>query len=303
MLQYLPAGFGQKTAQTGLGAMAYYTPVGAPWTIEDSKPTIVFLHGFGGGSSAYEWSKVFTAFADTHRVIAPDLIGWGNSNHPVRRYRIEDYTITIAEFLQQVAPTPVTVVASTLTGGFAIRLATQKPELFESLFLVCPSGFSDFGQDAGRRLPSQFLEIPLLDRLIYTVGATNDLAVRNFLEQFLFANRDRITNEMVNAYLYSAQQPNAEYAALAFLRGDLYFDLSLYLPQLDVPTAILWGEKAQFTDVNLGQRLASINPRAVQKFQTIANVGVLANLEAPAIVSGLLASWLQSEKSIDSNIA
>ncbi len=281
--------------------MAYYTPVGAPWTTDDSKPTIVFLHGFGGGSSAYEWSKVFAAFANTHRVIAPDLIGWGNSNHPVRNYRIDDYTSTIAEFLQQVAPTPVTVVASTLTGGFAIRLATQKPELFESLFLVCPSGFSDFGQDAGRRLPSQFLEIPLLDRFIYTVGATNDLAVRNFLEQFLFADRDRITNEMVNAYLYSAQQPNAEYAALAFLRGDLYFDLSLYLPQLTVPTAILWGEKAQFTDVNLGRRLASVNP-TVQKFQTIANVGVLANLEQPAIVAGLLAGWLQSKKSIHSDI-
>jgi len=47
-------------------------------------------------------------------------------------------------------------------------------------------------------------------------------AVRNFLEQFLFAKSERVSQEMVDAYLASAQQPNAEYAALAFLRGDLY---------------------------------------------------------------------------------
>jgi pimeloyl-ACP methyl ester carboxylesterase len=294
MLQFLPAGFGEKTIQTGLGAIAYYTPITEPWTVNESLPPIVFLHSFGGGSSAYEWSKVFPAFANTHRVVAPDLIGWGNSNHPTRNYRIDDYLITTIEFIQQVAQTPVTVVASSLTGAFAVRMAIQKPELFRSLFLICPSGFADFGQDAGRRLPSEIINIPLLDRLIYTIGATNDVAVRNFLEQFLFAERDRVTSEMVEAYLESARKPNAEYSALAFLRGDLYFDLSLYLPQLSVPTAIFWGENAQFTDFKLGARLASLNPKAIQKFQVIPDVGVLAHLEQPAIVTGLLSGWLNS---------
>lgn len=293
MLQFHPAGFGEKTIQTGLGAIAYYTPVSEPWTIEESLPPIVFLHSFGGGASAYEWSKVFPAFAETHRVIAPDLIGWGNSHHPVRSYRIEDYLITTIEVIQQVAQTPVTVVASSLTGAIAVRLAIQKPELFRSLFLVCPSGFADFGQDTGRRLPLEVINLPLLDRLIYTVGATNDLAVRNFLERFLFADSDRVTSEMVEAYLESARKPNAEYSALAFLRGDLYFDLSLYLPQLTVPTAIVWGEHAQFTDFKLGARLASLNSKAIQKFQVIPDVGVLAHLEQPAIVTGLILGWLK----------
>jgi pimeloyl-ACP methyl ester carboxylesterase len=294
MLQFLPAGFGEKTIQTGLGAIAYYTPITEPWTVNESLPPIVFLHSFGGGSSAYEWSKVFPAFANTHRVIAPDLIGWGNSNHPARSYRIDDYLITTIEFIQQVAQTPVTVVASSLTGAFAVRMAIQKPELFRSLFLICPSGFADFGQDAGRRLPLEIINLPLLDRFVYTIGATNDVAVRNFLEQFLFAERDRVTSEMVEAYLESARKPNAEYSALAFLRGDLYFDLSLYLPQLSVPTTILWGESAQFTDFKLGARLASLNPNAIQKFQVIPDVGVLAHLEQPAIVTGLLSGWLKS---------
>jgi len=62
--------------------------------------------------------------------------------------------------------------------------------------------------------------------------------VRNFLEQFLFAKSERVSQEMVEAYL-AAQQPNAEYAALAFC-GRPYFDLALYI-QLAVPTIMLWG--------------------------------------------------------------
>ena len=293
MVQFQPPGFGQKIIQTSLGAIAYYTPVSEPWTIE-SRPPILFLHSFGGGSSAYEWSKVYAAFANTHHVIAPDLIGWGNSAHPMRDYRIEDYLTTIAELIQQVSSTPVAVVASSLTGAIAVRLAVQKPALFQSLYLVCPSGFDDFGQGAGRRIPLQIINTPILDRLIYAIGATNEIAVRNFLEQFLFSDRSRITDEMIAAYLESAQQPNAEYSALAFLRGDLYFDLSLYLTQLTVPTSVLWGESAQFTDVALGRRLAGLNPQAVQNFAVLPQSGVLAHLEQPGAIAGLLGSWLKN---------
>jgi predicted alpha/beta superfamily hydrolase len=38
----------------------------------------------------------------------------------------------------------VTVIASSLTAGFTIRLAIAEPDLFQSLFLVSPSGFDDF---------------------------------------------------------------------------------------------------------------------------------------------------------------
>jgi pimeloyl-ACP methyl ester carboxylesterase len=93
---------------------------------------------------------------------------------------------------------------------------------------------------------------------------------------------------MVAAYLASAQQPNGEYAALAFLRGDLYFDLPLYMDQLTVPTVIFWGEEAQFTRVDLGRRLARLNPEAVKDFQVIGDTGVLPHLEQPAVMIGLL---------------
>jgi pimeloyl-ACP methyl ester carboxylesterase len=294
MLQFLPPGFGHKVIHTSLGAMVYYTQTTAPWLLADTEdlPPLLFLHNFGGGASAYEWSKVYPAFAHSYRILAPDLIGWGESAHPVWDYQIKDYLSAIAEFTLKTCHQPVTVVASSLTAALTIRLAISQPDLFQRLFLVCPSGFDDFGQGSGRRLPLPLINTPLLDNLIYALGAENEFAVRNFLQSFLFAKPERVSNEMVQAYLTSAQQPNAKFAALAFLRGDLYFDLSLYIQQLKIPTVFFWGEKAQFTTIKLGRRLANLNPGAIREFYAIANTGILPHLETPEIVIGLLQKYL-----------
>lgn len=293
MLQFQPPGFGHKVIHTSLGAMVYYTQIDAPWlNADEDLPPLLFLHNFGGGASAYEWSKVYPAFAPTHRILAPDLIGWGESAHPVRDYQIKDYLTAIAQFITATCHQSVKVIASSLTAAMTIRLAITQPNLFDSLYLICPSGFDDFGQGAGRRLPLSVINTPLLDNLIYALGAENELAVRNFLQSFLFAQPQRVSQEMVDAYLYSAQQPNAKFAALSFLKGDLYFDLSLYMQQLLTPTVIFWGEKAQFTSLKLGRRLASLNPSVVRKFYAIAETGVLPHLELPEVVIGLLQRYI-----------
>ncbi|MDZ8186871.1 MAG: alpha/beta hydrolase [Nostoc sp. ChiSLP02] len=310
MLKFQPPGFGHQVIHTSLGAMVYYTQRNISWAIAQDPesntesvskdiantkdlPPLLFLHNFGGGASAYEWSKVYPAFAYNYQILAPDLIGWGESAHPVRDYQIRDYLSTIAEFIIQTCSQPVTVVASSLTAAFAIRLAIMQPNLFQRLFLVCPSGFDDFGQGIGRRLPLAAINTPLLDDLIYILGAENEIAVRNFLENFLFAKSQRVSQEMVEAYLTSAQQPNAKFAALAFLQGSLYFDLSLYIQQLTIPTVIFWGEKAQFTSIKLGRRLANLNPNAIEKFYPIPDAGILPHLEVPEVVIGLLQRYLR----------
>ncbi|MDM9379728.1 alpha/beta hydrolase [Chlorogloeopsis sp. ULAP01] len=303
MLQFQPPGFGHKVINSSLGSIVYYTQTTEPWCIAKTEdlPPLIFLHCFGGGSSAYEWSKVYPAFASTHRILAPDLIGWGDSAHPVRDYQINDYLTTITEFIRHTCSPPVTVLASSLTAAFVIRLAVAQPFLFNALYLVCPSGFDDFGQGAGRRLPLQVINTPLLDNLIYALGAENELAVNNFLQSFLFAKPQRVSPEMVEAYLFSAQQPNAKFAALAFLQGNLYFDLSLYIQQLTIPTVIFWGEKAQFTNVNLGRRLAKLNPTVIRDFHAIADTGVLPHLEMPEAVIGLLQRYLGSDRQASEN--
>jgi pimeloyl-ACP methyl ester carboxylesterase len=294
MLQ--PLGFSQHSIATSLGEMAYYTSDSAPWLSEDnsgkSLPALVFLHGFGGGSSAYEWSQVYPAFASEYRIFAPDLIGWGRSAHPARNYQIDDYLKTIGEFLEAIADKPTTVIASSLTAAFIIRVAIARPELFKSLILTTPAGLSDFGENYSRSFFAQLVSTPILDRFIYGIGVANELGIRSFLEQRQFANPARIYPEMVTAYLQGAQQPNAEYSALSFVRGDLCFDLSSYIEELTSPTAMIWGRKSQFTSPDLGKRLAEMNPEAIKIFQVIEEVGLTPQLEAPAVTIGLIRKFL-----------
>jgi len=291
---FLPPGFGQQSIVTSIGRMVYYTATEAPWQPPnvENLPTLVFLHGFGGGSSAYEWSKVYPAFAWDYRILAPDLIGWGRSEHPERNYQIDDYLTTIIEFLEQTCSEPTAVIASSLTAAFTIRAAITRPELFKSLILTAPAGLSDFGEDYSRSFFAQLASTPILDRLLYSTGIATSGGIRSFLFSRQFASPDRVYEEIADAYLESAEQPNAEYAALAFVRGDLCFDLSAYIGQLNVPTAIIWGEKSQFTGPEIGKRLAALNTEAIREFQKLEDVGLTPQLEVPAVTIGLIRRFL-----------
>lgn len=294
---FIPVGFEQKSIVTSLGRMVYYTADKAPWKNDtdntEDLPTLVFFHGFGGGSSAYEWSKVYPALATEYRILAPDLIGWGRSEHQARDYKVDDYITTFIEFLEQTCQPPTRVIASSLTAAMMVRVAIARPELFKSLILTTPAGLSDFGENYTRSFFAQLVSTPILDRLLYSGGVATSGGIRTFLENRQFANSNLIYEEIVEAYLESATQPNAEYAALSFVRGDLCFDLSLYMSQLTVPTAIIWGQKSEFTGPEIGRRLADLNPQAVRIFQTLDNVGLTPQLEVPAVTIGLIKKFLK----------
>ena len=293
---FIPIGFEQKSIVTFQGRMVYYTNDKTPWKTENDKndlPTLVFFHGFGGGSSAYEWSKVYPALASEYRILAPDLIGWGRSEHQALDYKVEDYITTIIEFLEQTCQAPTRVIASSLTAAIMVRVAIARPELFKSLILTTPAGLSEFGANYTRSFFAQLVSTPILDRFIYNAGVATSGGIRNFLETRQFANPTLIYNEIVEAYLESATQPNAEYATLSFVRGDLCFDLSLYINQLTIPTAIIWGKKSQFTSPEIGQRLADLNRQAVVIFQTLDNVGLTPQLEVPGVTIGLIKKFLK----------
>lgn len=299
MLQ--PPGFTQSTISTSLGSLVYYKAEATHATnseesnVADRRSTLVFLHGFGGGSSAYEWSLVYPAFATRYRVCALDLLGWGRSEHLTRNYHIQDYLTTIQEFLTQVCPNGAIVLASSLTAGFVVRLAIAHPELFQGLFLVAPSGLADFDQPY-RNFFAKLVSIPGFDRLVYSTAIATTAGIRSFLENRQFARASRVSQEMVDAYLASALQPNAEYSAISFVRGDLCFDLAPFIPQLTVPTMMLWGKQAQFTPVELGQRFAESNSRAIRQFIVLENVGLTPQLELPAVTIGLIVQFLAELK-------
>jgi pimeloyl-ACP methyl ester carboxylesterase len=293
---FIPRGFGERSITTSLGKMVYYTATGAPWPDTQGREKLVFLHGFGGGSSAYEWSKVYPAFAAEYQILAPDLMGWGRSDHPARNYRAEDYIALIIEFLGQTCEAPTTVIASALTAAFTIRAAVERPDLFKSLIVTTAAGLAEFGKDYRQSGFAQFAQsinnIALLNHLLYGAGVANSVGIRGFLEQRQFVDAARVSPEMVEAYLQSAKQDNGEYAALSFVRGDLCFDLSQYIPDLTVPTAMIWGKGTEFTQPSLGRQLAEMNPQAIRHFEYLDDVGYTPQLEQPAVTIGLIRKLL-----------
>ncbi len=304
MLQFQPPGFIRQSLSLPQGTLAYYTQGDIPWPVEPlaQAPVLVFLHSLGGGSSAFEWSKVYAGLAHQYRIIAPDLMGWGASDHPALDYQLEDYLQILRDLLQTLethcAQRPTAIIASSSIAAMLLRLATedhwQDHPLCDRFFLVSPSGYRDFGEDYRQSLGALLAATPLLDRLIYNLGAANEFAIQNFLSQFLFANPQRITEEMIQAYLASALQPNAEYAALAALKGNLFFDLSETLHRLTTPTTLVWGAQAKFSSVTTGRRLQQLNPQAITQFYEVPDSGVLCHLEQPATLIALLGSVLNA---------
>ncbi|MEO1671072.1 MAG: alpha/beta hydrolase [Cyanobacteria bacterium J06631_2] len=296
---FIPPGFSRESIQANLGYVAYYTNDLPPWNNSDFRETLVFLHGLGGGSSAYEWSKVYPAFANEYRILAPDLPGWGRSAHPEHSYQVEDYIISIEKFIERTCSEPVTVVASALTAAFTIRAAIARPELFKSLILTTAAGLNEFGRDYQENFFTRLAATPIIDRLLYSTGVATSFGIRSFLEQRQFAKSDRVYPELVEAYLQSAQQPNAEYAALSFVRGDLCFDLTQYIAQLTIPTALIWGQASEYTGPKIGHRLKELNPDAIEIIYQLDDVGFTPQLELPAVTIGLIRQFLPILESND----
>ncbi len=291
---FIPPGFSQKSIPSHLGDIVYYTNDRPPWndTEISSRETLVFLHGLGGGSSAYEWSKVYPAFATEYRILAPDMLGWGRSAHPEHNYKVEDYVTSIQKFIESTCSEPVSVIASALTAAFTIRAAIARPELFKSLILTTAAGLNEFGRNYQENFFTQLAKTPVIDRLLYSTGVATSFGIRSFMEQRQFANKERVYPELVEAYLRSAQQPNAEYAALSFVRGDLCFDLTQDITQLTTPTALIWGQASEYTGPKVGHRLQEMNPQAVRIMYQLEDVGFTPQLELPSVTIGLIRKFL-----------
>ncbi|MGG6242767.1 alpha/beta fold hydrolase [Nodosilinea sp. AN01ver1] len=290
---FIPPGFMQRSLVLDQGTVAYVEADPGLWPgpAPDSVP-LLFVHGFGGGSSSYEWSKVYPAFAAAHPVLAPDLIGWGYSDHPDRPCTTADYLALLSQLIDRLCPAPPVVVASSLSAAMMVRVAVDSPDRLRGLILVAPAGLADFGQDPSGSVINQIVKLPVVDQLLYRGAIATSEGIRSFLAQRQFADPSKIADEMVAAYLASAQQPNADVAALAFVRGDLSFDLATYLSQLTTPTAMFWGEMAQLTPVETGRRLAALNPAAIRRFEVLPGIGLTPQLEQPGVTIGLIQQCL-----------
>lgn len=101
-------------------------------------PLLLLLHGIAGTSAT--WDDVIPRLAGRHTVIAPDLIGHGDSEKPRGDYSLGAYANAIRDLLEALGRERATVVGHSLGGGVAMQFAYQFPERCERLGLVSSGG-------------------------------------------------------------------------------------------------------------------------------------------------------------------
>lgn len=103
-----------------------------------SGPAVLLIHGIG--DSADSWLDVIPGLAADHTVIAPDLLGHGQSDKPRADYSIAGYANAMRDLLAVLDIERVTVVGHSLGGGVAMQFAYQFPERCERICLISTGG-------------------------------------------------------------------------------------------------------------------------------------------------------------------
>jgi pimeloyl-ACP methyl ester carboxylesterase len=277
-----PAIFRTKAIHTSLGQVVYHE--------SGSGPALLFIHGVCPGASSYEWAKVYPQFTATHRVLAPDLIGFGESARPDANLTAADYARSMAEFIRGTCDEPVIVVASGLGAGLCVLMASQHPEVVRQLILWMPTGLTEKGLrevSFGRWLGSM---APMAHRFMYRNYDSSRAAIRGWLVVHGFTDGSRIADEALDVYATCAQQYGAEHAIRNLYSGRMNLDLVGRLRSLSQPVTLLWPEQGNDLQADLptwlqalagGTRLR-IGPRLSQ----------LAALEGAPEIAALLAEEL-----------
>jgi len=101
-------------------------------------PPLLLIHGIGDSSTT--WLPVMTALARNHLVIAPDLLGHGQSDKPRADYSVAAYANGMRDLLGTLGMDQVNLVGHSMGGGVAMQFAYQFPEKTERLVLVSTGG-------------------------------------------------------------------------------------------------------------------------------------------------------------------
>ena len=101
-------------------------------------PALLLLHGIGDSSRG--WEPLMAPLAEHFSVIAPDLLGHGESAKPRADYSVAAYANGMRDLLDVLEVDHATVVGHSLGGGVAAQFAYQYPERCDRLVLVATGG-------------------------------------------------------------------------------------------------------------------------------------------------------------------
>jgi pimeloyl-ACP methyl ester carboxylesterase len=102
-----------------------------------SRPSLVFLHYFGGSSQA--WTEVIEKLARDFHCVAPDLRGFGASDEPAENLALEDYADDVECLISTLALENFVLIGHSMGGKIALAFAARNPKNLRSLILLAPS--------------------------------------------------------------------------------------------------------------------------------------------------------------------
>jgi pimeloyl-ACP methyl ester carboxylesterase len=243
-------------------------------------PVVVLIHGITG--SSLMWEEVIEPLAERYTVVAPDLLGHGESAKPRGDYSLGAHASGIRDLLAALGHSRATVVGHSLGGGIAMQMAYQFPERVDRLVLVSSGGL---GREVhllirAAVLPGSELVLPLLASapVIDRVDAVGE-----FLSRLgLHAGAD--LHEMWRGFS-SLADAEARSAFIHTLRtivepGGQRVTAAdrLYLAQ-DMPSLLIWGERDPVIPLRHGVRASEQMPGT--RLITFPDAGHFPHLDEP----------------------
>jgi len=255
-------------------------------------PAIVLIHGIAGSSSA--WREVMPALAGQYTVIAPDLLGHGQSAKPSGDYSLGAYVNVLRDLLGVLGIPRATVVGQSFGGGVAMQFCYQNPEWCERLVLVDSGGL---GREVSWLL--RFMTLPASEYLMPIIFPSFVRTRGDQLSRMLNSRGIRMPRigEMWRAYASLTDGANRQ----SFIRtirsvidpgGQTVSAMDrLYLTE-QVPTLIVWGEHDTIIPVRHAHEAHAAIPNS--RLEVIANAGHFPHVEAPAAFLQALTDFIKS---------
>jgi pimeloyl-ACP methyl ester carboxylesterase len=256
-------------------------------------PPLVLLHGWP--QHWWCWRRLIPQLAQSNRVLAPDLRGWGWSDAPDGDYAKSTFAADVVALLDAEGIDRTRVIGHDWGGYTAFVLALEHPDRVERLLAldISPPWFQASGPHPRHLTIPFFLSYQVV--LAAPAIGTRTLTSGSFFIRTLIrlgSGRDaRWSDEELDAYADVLREPARARASSACYRTFLTRELPTVARrgdrsgELRVPTLLAMGEKS-------GLRRA-LDPKPANNLtvETIPNAGHFLPEETPDAVLRLAEEW------------
>ena len=244
-------------------------------------PVVVLIHAFP--LSRAMWQPQVAALQSDHRVIVPDVRGFGGSSAFADPPSVDQAAADVAALLDHLKITTPIVLGGLSMGGYiALAFARQHPERLRGLVLADTRAEPD--NDEGKSNRDKLIAFTRNHSALEVIDSTMAKMVSNETR----TKKTDVVEEVRR--IAKAQTVDGVVAALQMLRDRP--DARPGLAQITVPTLVIVGSDDAITPLGAAAVLVAGIPGS--KLAEIPGAGHLSNLEQPAAFNAALRAFLQS---------